>query len=680
MLLSLVFPSVLVSSAHGATVVVQPTPGSLAAAIEVASDGDVLQLMPGDYPAVSISGGNSLTIEGAVAGGGGGDVVLGGVWVSGGMLTVRRVVFADAREAIKAEAAAVLVEDSTFRDVGSPQTPAISAKAGATLALLNVTAERIKGPQGAVSVTSDSVLGMQDVSISDCEGGAAGAIYAAGASAILDRISISTCTGETGGGIAAMSGTISMSAVQIVDSSADLGGGLYIDGAEVTAADIDLQGNSASSGGHVHVESGSLTWRRGMLSMGSADVGGGVSVIEGDVSIHNVLWHRLSAVSGGGLSAVGGSTAIAYCVMATTQADVGAAIAASGGAVSVFASILTGSIGAEAIASTDAEAVSIQDVVLWDNPEGDWLGSVTAPIAIRFDPLFTDTIGGDWTLRAGSPGLDAAPGVDHDGTAADIGLFGGPDAATLPDEDGDGFVAGRDCDDRDALVNESEPDAWYDGVDTDCDGASDYDADGDGFDSESRVGGGDCDDFNADIWPGADEESDGVDSNCDGVDLVDADGDGFGYAADCRDDDPSIYPGAEEHWYDGTDTDCAGDDDFDQDGDGYVPERYAAAGEAADCDDRDPFVSPAAPEVAGDGIDNNCDGSDAPAADDGDDPVTELVGDDGSAPEAEADPYQRPDSLMTTSGCSSAGGLPAWSLAGMAFLMTMLRRRRRRRS
>ena len=57
---------------------------------------------------------------------------------------------------------------------------------------------------------------------------------------------------------------------------------------------------------------------------------------------------------------------------------------------------------------------------------------------------------------------------------------------------------------------------WYDGVDQDCDSHSDYDADFDGYD-RSIYGGLDCDDSDAEIYPGAkDVPEDGVDQDCDG--------------------------------------------------------------------------------------------------------------------------------------------------------------------
>jgi hypothetical protein len=85
------------------------------------------------------------------------------------------------------------------------------------------------------------------------------------------------------------------------------------------------------------------------------------------------------------------------------------------------------------------------------------------------------------------------------------------------DDDADGDGAGRavDCDDADPAVNTSAEEICYDGVDQDCSGGSDFDADGDGFLS-SAWGGDDCDDARAQTFTGAAEVCNGVDDNCDG--------------------------------------------------------------------------------------------------------------------------------------------------------------------
>ncbi|MEC8424490.1 MAG: MopE-related protein, partial [Myxococcota bacterium] len=134
------------------------------------------------------------------------------------------------------------------------------------------------------------------------------------------------------------------------------------------------------------------------------------------------------------------------------------------------------------------------------------------------------------------------------------------------------------------------------------------DADDDDYGDESATGdvtpGTDCDDAEATTHPGASETwYDGVDSDCAGDDDNDADADGVGVDEDCDDGDPTVFPGAEDTWYDGVDSDCAGDDDNDADADGF--------GVDEDCDDGDASVYPGADDIPGDGIDQDCDSEDA---------------------------------------------------------------------
>ena len=93
--------------------------------------------------------------------------------------------------------------------------------------------------------------------------------------------------------------------------------------------------------------------------------------------------------------------------------------------------------------------------------------------------------------------------------------------------------------------------------------------------------------------------------------LADKDGDGFVYGRDCNDDDASIFPGADDRWYDGIDTNCDLFDDYDQDGDGFA----AASFGGADCDDTNARIFPGAQETEGDLFDADCDGIAEPDAD-----------------------------------------------------------------
>ena len=167
------------------------------------------------------------------------------------------------------------------------------------------------------------------------------------------------------------------------------------------------------------------------------------------------------------------------------------------------------------------------------------------------------------------------------------------------DDDNDGVFYPDDCDDNDASIKPGAPEVCN-GKDDDCDqvidgpnasGAVDWypDADGDGFGVEGTTakdcdpptgfgeGTDDCDDSNADVFPGNEERCDELDNDCNGeIDddpsdgdrtWADADGDGWGtnvqvrvclngepapQLGDCDDSDASIFPGSTSH-----NTDCS---------------------------------------------------------------------------------------------------------------------------
>ena len=164
-----------------------------------------------------------------------------------------------------------------------------------------------------------------------------------------------------------------------------------------------------------------------------------------------------------------------------------------------------------------------------------------------------------------------------------------------------------DCDDLNPDVHPGALEIPYDGIDQDCDGADLTDVDQD-TSPAIAAGGDDCDDTNPATYPGATEIPDGEDNDCDGavdenLSTTDDDGDGFSDAqGDCNDYDADIRPGAPEIPYDGVDQDCDGADLTDVDQDGHD----AAAVGGGDCDDTDPAVNPDAQETC-DGIDNDCD-------------------------------------------------------------------------
>ncbi len=204
---------------------------------------------------------------------------------------------------------------------------------------------------------------------------------------------------------------------------------------------------------------------------------------------------------------------------------------------------------------------------------------------------------------------------------------------------------GSDCDDSNPAVLSLATETCN-GVDDNCDGNIDEgvqsswysDSDGDSFGDPGSVSlacsaptgsvanADDCDDGDANSYPGATELCDGTDNNCNGsIDegagstwYEDLDGDGFGSSIvlgsgctqptgssstndDCDDSNNAAYPGATEINGDGIDQDCDGSDGVvDSDGDGTP--------DASDCQPLDNTSYPGATEVC-DGLDNNCDGA-----------------------------------------------------------------------
>jgi hypothetical protein len=260
------------------------------------------------------------------------------------------------------------------------------------------------------------------------------------------------------------------------------------------------------------------------------------------------------------------------------------------------------------------------------------------------DPRFAHYVPGepcdtqDLRPTAGSVLVDAADPAttDPDGSRADIGAHGGPEA-TIEDHDADGIPSDRDCLDGDPAVYPGAPEVC-DGVDNDCDGLID------GPDAAEAT-----------LW------------------YLDLDEDGFGdpateergcgaagwvtEAGDCDDTAADTHPAADDSWYDGIDSNCDGADDFDADGDGHA--KPVGDNGGRDCDDTDPAVYPAAEDAPGDGIDQDCDGADDVAAEEPE--PEELAATETSEDSAKA-------------GCS-ATGLAAGGLSWLVMPLIIGRRR-----
>ena len=300
--------------------------------------------------------------------------------------------------------------------------------------------------------------------------------------------------GIEGGGLFALYlDVFELREVEFVSNAGEVGlygGGMYASGINTLVVhDSVFANNHATYGGGFYEAGGGIVshWTNTVVQENSARVGGGGCFVD-------------SAPT----------TFINNGVLGNVATDDGSALCLYEARHEFTNNLFAYNTGAEAIVGFDLNSgfySTFEYNGWWDNPEGHTAEELTAQEwfsegSVEVDPMLVAfSIDGDLendslVLVEGSELIDAGdPNIwDPDESRSDIGAYGGP-AVGGHDADGDGFSYWQDCDDEDASVHPGADDEWYDGVDSDCDGVDDMDADGDGIPAEE-----DCDDADASLF------------------------------------------------------------------------------------------------------------------------------------------------------------------------------------
>ena len=378
-----------------------------------------------------------------------------------------------------------------------------------------------------------------DVRISDSEvldnqayssGGGLYLTYATRATVERTTVSGNRATLYNGGGLAfdallAASADLSVSASSFGRNVCGAqGGGIYANvPVALSITDTDVSNNLAgatSFGGGVHIrQPGSVLFTNNRVTTNTGGYGGGVYAESfpgrdiDDLWANNLIASNQARIGGGACFVYDTQTTfINNTVVENAASEAAGGICASEDALDLRNNILGYTRSGAALTVYDAESAAGMVNAYNDwyaNADGDVDGETPAVGGSNLfvDPMFlrysANGIEDDsFLLRADSPMIDAGdPAVDDlDGSRSDIGATGG-NKRSVADKDLDGIASDADCDDADASVYPGADDAWYDGVDSNCDGADDDDQDGDGV----RLA-DDCDDADASVGAHCEEE------------------------------------------------------------------------------------------------------------------------------------------------------------------------------
>lgn len=288
-------------------------------------------------------------------------------------------------------------------------------------------------------------------------------IMGEGPSSGMDGFLLRDGFGTSGGCMQVSSAAPTLRNLRFQQCYAESSGGAISLYSSAQLTDISLLGNRTGAnglGGGISITGGAPTLTRVQVTGNSANNGGGIYLSGGTPQLENLLIQGNQATLGGGLMHVGAATSarVSQATVHANTATSGAGIFVSSGTLTLTNSLVTGNLGplgAGLGARVDGQYL-LSQVNVWSNHGANVAAEVEdlleAPGYLSVDPRyirFSDDAqwdNDDLHLRPDSPLKNAgeAGTLDQDGTAAELGYYGGTqaDAIYYLDQDSDGLYDG----------------------------------------------------------------------------------------------------------------------------------------------------------------------------------------------------------------------------------------------
>jgi predicted outer membrane repeat protein len=269
-----------------------------------------------------------------------------------------------------------------------------------------------------------------------------GAIYSLEASPTIrncvfenNQAGFDTGTGF-GGAICFIDGMSIVENCEFTGNIASAGGAVGMFGtAVVTFTDCTFTGNqSDDGGGAIKANGGSLELRNTTLldNQGGGGNGGGVDATDTHFVFRNTrISGNTVANMGGGICAFSATGVVENCqIDGNVGASIGGIFVLSAGDFQVRNTMVVGNDSGGMLISGTGATEDWNNI--WGNIGGDNMSSTPGANDLSLDPLFVDAVAGDFGLACYSPCIDGGEidplCMDPDGSRADIGMLGGPNA------------------------------------------------------------------------------------------------------------------------------------------------------------------------------------------------------------------------------------------------------------